>query len=146
MFEPDGALRDVCVLDASEEDWSRVIARLFRNSSEVHFSSTLSSVPIGLKSSAGELFSILASNPEESASFSVKIGTVWFSCYFFDSSEIEFTFDPADVENENSFRHVVDFMGEVGEACGKRVIMTMETSDHRRIPALLEWIPKWPVG
>lgn len=142
MFEPDGALRDVCVLDASADDWSRVIARLCRSSDETHFSTTLPQVPIDLQSNAGQLFSILRSNPEESASFSVKVGTVWFSCYFFQSSEIEFTFDPADVESADSFRCVMDFMGEVGEACRKRVVMTMESNDHRHIPALLEWIPE----
>ncbi|MEV2212766.1 hypothetical protein AB0H86_15180 [Streptomyces sp. NPDC050997] len=142
MFEVDGALRDVCVLDASEDDWSRVIARLCLHSSETHFSTTLPQLPVDLKRNAGELFSILASNAEESATFSAKVGTVWFSCHFFQSSEIEFTFDPTDVESADSFRCVVDFMSEVGEACGKRVVMTMESNDHRHIPALLEWIPE----
>ncbi|MEU0839544.1 hypothetical protein ABZ370_08740 [Streptomyces sp. NPDC005962] len=142
MFEPDGALRDVCVLDTSEDDWSKVIARLHRSAADTHFSTTLPQVPVDLQSNAGELLSALASNPEESARFSTRFGNVWFSCYFFQADEIEFTFDPADVEDADSFHSVADFMSEVGEACGKRVIMTMESNDHHHIPALLEWIPE----
>jgi hypothetical protein len=141
LFEVDGSLRDICVLNASRDDWSRVVSRLFEAQRETQFTTTLDYTP-DVRTDAGKLLDTLESHPEANATFSVRFGSIWFTCYFFEASEIEFTFDPADVVDASSFHDVAAFMSEVGMACGKSVIMTMESNDHHHhIPALLEWAP-----
>ncbi|MFF4744513.1 hypothetical protein QRN89_13395 [Streptomyces chengbuensis] len=76
------------------------------------------------------------------ATLAVRIGDIWFTSYFFDPSEIEFTFDPRDVVDESGFAAVESFMRRMGNACGKRVVMTMESwTDHVGLPAMLEYRP-----
>ncbi|WP_336555314.1 hypothetical protein [Streptomyces sp. PmtA] len=76
----------------------------------------------------------------DSATLAVRIGDIWFTSYFFDPSEIEFTFDPRDVVDESGFAAVESFVRRMGNACGKRVVMTMESwTDHVALPAMLEY-------
>ncbi|WP_217209323.1 hypothetical protein [Streptomyces sp. AC550_RSS872] len=146
IFEADGALRDVCVLSAEAGDWDRVISALREPEAaepqwEVEFSTTH---PLGdalLHSGAAALFAALERSGD-SASLSVRIDGIWFTSYFFDWSEIEFTFDPVDVVGPPEVEVVEDFMRRVGDACGRRVVMTMETSTHHEgLPALFEYTP-----
>ncbi|UXY30247.1 hypothetical protein [Streptomyces sp. HUAS TT20] len=72
----------------------------------------------------------------------VSIGDMWFTSYFFEIEEIEFTFDPCDVVDPKTFESVRDFVTWLGTATGREVIVTMETTDHSTIPALLRWRPQ----
>lgn len=56
-------------------------------------------------------------------------------CYFFDIDEIEFTFNPADVDGSEPFAHLETFLRWLGESTGRRVVVTMEGADHRTMPA-----------
>lgn len=142
LFVADGALRDVYVLSAEVEDWERVVRDLTASDWGVEFSTTHPRGEELLNSGAPELFAELEQSGEDSATLAVRVGEIWFTAYFFDPSEIEFTFDPRDVVDESGFAAVEGFMKRVGNACGKRVVMTMESStDHAGLPALLEYRP-----
>ncbi|CAL9375764.1 hypothetical protein SUDANB95_00952 [Actinosynnema sp. ALI-1.44] len=140
-FVVDGALRDVCVLDTGVEDWRNVISALPFDAWEVSFESTIEAA--GLRSADGvtRLLETIFFSDDASARMAIGVGGVWFFCYFFELEEIEFTFDPQDIVDEASFGSLTAFMRWLGEACGKRVVMTMESTDHRSIPALLEYLP-----
>ncbi|MGQ4438719.1 hypothetical protein ACN6LI_007565 [Streptomyces violaceoruber] len=142
LFAVDGALRDVCVLDADVEDWERVVRDLVASGWVVEFSTTHPRGEELLRSGARELFAALERSREDSVTLAVRIDDIWFTSYFFDPSEIEFTFDPRDVVDESGFAVVEKFMKRIGNASGKRVVMTMESStDHVGLPALLEYTP-----
>lgn len=139
-FEADGALRDVCILDADADDWRRVFVALDSTSWEFHFSWTLSGESRSDLPGVAEVFQRLSDDPDESAKLSIRVGSVWFACYFFDVEEIEFTFDPCDVTDQGSFSCLEQFIRCLGDSTGKRVIVTMETaSGHAGLPALLEY-------
>lgn len=140
-FEVDGALRDVCILDASIDDWRNVLAALNSVDWTVSFNWTLSDSIDSSVPDASELFHRLESNPEESASLAVEVGGIWFTCYFFDVDEIEFTFDPGDVTDLESFTAFEEFVRFLGDSARKRVVVTMEGTDHGAMPALFEYSP-----
>ncbi|MGF0176108.1 hypothetical protein ACQF36_38370 [Streptomyces sp. Marseille-Q5077] len=142
LFVVDGALRDVCVLEAEVEDWGRVVRDLVASDWVVEFSTTHPRGEELLRSGASELFGALEQSGEDSATLAVRVDRIWFTSYFFDRSEIEFTFDPRDVVDQSGFAAVESFMKTIGDACGKPVVMTMESStDHAGLPALLEYRP-----
>ncbi|MGW0556152.1 hypothetical protein ACWDZ6_18420 [Streptomyces sp. NPDC002926] len=140
-FEVDGALRDVCILDASIDDWQRILDGVKSVNWPVSFGWTLSDSDDEGIPDARELFNRLESEPEESASLAVEVSGIWFTCYFFDIDEVEFTFDPADVVDSASFGHVEEFVRWLGDATRKRVVVTMEGTDHNVMPALLYYSP-----
>ncbi|MCX4626779.1 hypothetical protein [Streptomyces sp. NBC_01443] len=140
-FEVDGALRDVCILDASIDDWQNLLEGLISADWSVQFAWTLFESTDGAIPDARSLFNRLESDPEESASLAVQVGDIWFTCYFFDIDEIEFTFDPADVEDPASFAHLEAFVRRLGDSTHRNVVVTMEGTDHRAMPALIEYSP-----
>ncbi|MFE9373993.1 hypothetical protein ACFYM2_30045 [Streptomyces sp. NPDC006711] len=141
-FEADGALRDVCILNAQPESWQRMIEGFSMAPWRVVFRWTFAESPDeGSLLDAGEIWRHLEEDQDESASLSVQVGNIWFTCYFFDPDEIEFTFDPADVEDEKSFTAVRDFVRRLGDTTQQEVIVTMEGTDHAAMPALLIYAP-----
>ncbi|MEV6836184.1 hypothetical protein AB0N17_16995 [Streptomyces sp. NPDC051133] len=140
-FVADGALRDVCVLDTTLDDWRRVFDGL-RAAPGNHFLTwTLSGTTESGALDASVVWSRLEQDPEESASLAIDVDGVWFTCYFFDIEEIEFTFDPSDVVDEATFAPVRAFVTWLGRATGRAVIVTMEGTDHAAMPALIRWQP-----
>ncbi|MGW4975928.1 hypothetical protein [Streptomyces mirabilis] len=144
IFNVDGALRDVCVLDATPENWQGMVEGLARVSWPAVFTWTLSDSTDSATPSAREVWSRLENDPEESVSLAVQVGGVWFTCYFFDIDEIEFTFDPADVVDAESFSVVREFVRWLGDSTGREVIVTMEGNDHGSMPRLLHYSPRRP--
>jgi hypothetical protein len=139
-FAVDGSLRDVCVLDVGISEWQSLI-RALAATSWGHTLELTASEPIA-EPSAEAIFDRLRSDEGASARLAVRVGPVWFTSYFFDPSEIEFSFDPADISSETDFRSLKEFMTWLATVLHKRVIMTMESStEHRTIPALLEITP-----
>lgn len=123
------------------EDWQRMLSSLSSTGWEVSFATTLAEEPPGLLVNARELFDLLALDGEASARLAIHVEEIWFTCYFFDVEEIEFTFDPEDVSDEASFRSLESFIGWLGDSSRKQVVMTMEGTDHRSMPAILEYQP-----
>ncbi|MET7679153.1 hypothetical protein [Streptomyces sp. NPDC005423] len=140
-FVADGALRDVCVLNATIDDWRRVFDGLHAVPGRHVLTWTLAGTAEKGPLDAPAVWSRLERDPEESASLAIDIDGVWFTCYFFDIEEIEFTFDPSDVVDNATFTPVRSFVTWLGTATGREVIVTMEGTDHAAMPPLIRW---WP--
>lgn len=136
LFDVDGSLRDVCVLDADIEDWHMML-RALGESCWNHSLDTGSADPINGRS-AEAIFSYLNSTEDSSVRLNIIVSSIHFTCHFFDISEIEFSFDPSEIGNDIDFMALRDFMKWLARVCDKRVILTMETTDHRSIPPLIE--------
>ncbi|MFG2605603.1 hypothetical protein ACGFT2_18965 [Streptomyces sp. NPDC048514] len=140
-FVADGALRDVCVLDTTIDDWRRMFDGLRSVPGHHVLTWTLSGTTDSGALDASAVWSRLERDPEESASLAIDVDGVWFTCYFFDIEEIEFTFDPSDVVDKTTFAPVRAFVTWLGTATGREVIVTMEGTDHAAMPALIRWRP-----
>ncbi|MEU8278400.1 hypothetical protein ACFYOK_35600 [Microbispora bryophytorum] len=140
-FVADGSLRDIVVLDTDIEDWQQMLSSLASSAWEVSLSVDLPGGSQETPVDARRLFEELESNGDSSARLEIRVDGASFRCYFFQCDEIEFTFDPIEVQDEISFEAVAQFMVWLGDLSGKRVIMTMETTDHATIPALLDYVP-----
>jgi hypothetical protein len=139
QYVADGSLRDVCVLDVDIPDWDRLLDSIETSGWE-HSLDVTTSEPLS-KTSGSAIFERLQSEDEASARLAVRAGDTWLTCYFFDPSEIEFSFDPSEISDQADFEALKEFMTWLAAVCRKPAIMTMETTDHRTIPALLEIHP-----
>jgi hypothetical protein len=138
-FVVDGSLRDVCVLDVGIPEWQLLLESL--KDSGWEYSLEVTGQDPAAELSAADIFEILDSNDEASARLAIRVGHIWFPNFFFDPSEIEFSFDPSEISGEAEFAALVTFMSWLATAVRKPAILTMETTDHRTIPALLEIPP-----
>ena len=141
-FVVDGSLRDVCILDTEVVDWQRVVSAVLSSPWLHSFSSTLANQGPDISNDVAALFSELVLDVEASATLAIFVEPIWFTSYLFEVGEIEFTFDPADVSDVNSFSSLANFMKWLGGVSGRRVVMTMESTNHRSIPAILEYKPR----
>ncbi|EXU61562.1 MULTISPECIES: hypothetical protein [Streptomyces] len=140
-FVADGALRDICILDTTIDDWRRMFDGLHAVPGNHVLTWTLSGATESGVLDPSAVWSRLEQDPEESASLAIDVDGVWFTCYFFDIEEIEFTFDPSDVVDKATFAPVRAFVTWLGTATGREVIVTMEGTDHAAMPALIRWRP-----
>ncbi|MEU5534835.1 hypothetical protein [Streptomyces sp. NPDC020362] len=140
-FVVDGALRDACILDTTLDDWRRMFEGLRVLPGRHVLTWTLADTSDTCIPDAPAVWSRLEQDPEESASLAIDIGGMWFTSHLFEIEEIEFTFDPRDVVDQETFEPVRDFVTWLGTATGQEVIVTMEGTDHATMPALLRWQP-----
>ncbi|MEV0904966.1 hypothetical protein [Streptomyces hokutonensis] len=140
-FVADGSLRDVCVLDTALDDWQHMFDGLRKLPGRHVLTWTLADTTETGIPEASAVWSKLQDDPEESASLAIEIGGIWFTSYFFEIEEIEFTFDPSDVVDQKTFTPVRDFLKWLGNSTGREVVVTMEGNDHASMPALLRWAP-----
>lgn len=139
-FEVDGALRDVCVLGADLPMWERLLEAVAESPWEHRFAVDGNPCAIG-DFSVREFFAA-REEVDVSARLSVRIGELELACFFFEVEEIEFSFDPAEIESGARFDALARFMIWLAEACGRKAVLTMETnSGHEGMPALLETVP-----
>ncbi|GAB2968386.1 hypothetical protein [Saccharothrix stipae] len=135
-FEVDGSLRDVCVLDAGLPVWERLVRAVAASSWEHQFEVNGEPRPVE-RFSVSEYFA-LAEVEDMSARLAVRVGEMWFDCFFVDVAEIEFSFDPEEIAGGEHFGSLERFMVWLAGACDRKVVMTMETTRHEDIPVLLE--------
>lgn len=136
-FEADGSLRDVCVLEADVTVWELLI-QVARNAPwDRQFEVNGKACPLEGFSVRG-FFASKGEGADISARLGIRVGALWFDCFFFDVGEIEFSFDPSELANGQHFGSLERFMIWLAETCGRRVVVTMETTHHDDIPPLLE--------
>ena len=120
-FEWDGSWRDLYVLDASLDDWQRLLDYLrasnhgltFKRETEEPLPDRASDAFVG----ADDVRPLLQ----------VDIGGVVLNCHFFTEDEIELDLDPREVETDASAASVFGFMRGIGRAVGKPVLLTPES-------------------
>ena len=138
-FEPDGALRDLHVLDATLEDWQRFIAHIVqRYGARMHGT--------GAAPLVEDVIALLSTDPIRKGFLAFRVGGVWLHCHFFDVEEIELDFDPREIR-EPQLRALLDFMAEVGDLLAKPVRLTRESwpefvfFEYAPGPRRMRWIP-----
>jgi hypothetical protein len=95
QFEVDGSLRDVCVLGTDVSVWERLMAAVPGVPGEYGFS--VDGEPVALADFSVRRF--FAEDPRESSpQLDLRLGELRFACFFFEPTEIEFSFGPEDLE------------------------------------------------
>lgn len=136
-FEADGSLRDICVLGADMSVWRRLVDAVASGSWNYQFEYNERCLGIE-RFSMENFFATKDLDLEISARLSIRVGEIWFDCFFFELREIEFSFDPSELRGGGEFRSLEMFMIWLAKICERRAILTMETSRHSDIPPLLE--------
>ncbi|MFI5936341.1 hypothetical protein [Actinoplanes sp. NPDC051494] len=144
-FEADGSLRDVCVLGVDLSVWDRLVQAAVKAPWDYQFD--VNGEPCRLENfSVRGLFVSKGEGDDVSARLGIRVGKIWFYCFFFDLQEIEFSFDPAELEGGQQFGSLEQFMIWLAETCDRRVVVTMETFRHDEIPALIETVKRGTQG
>lgn len=120
-------LVDLYVLGTDESDWERLLALLRGGDWLLEYS--VGGEPAALPERVGAIFEL---RREASPLLRVDPGALRLQCHFFHSSDIEFDFDPRDVEGLAWLARLLAFMRAVAVALGNPVLMTPENS--RDIP------------
>lgn len=140
-FQADGSFRDVCVLGVDVPVWERLIRAVMNAPWGRQFD--VNGEPRSLEDfSVRGLFAAKEEGVDVSARLGIRVGELWFDCFFFDVREIEFSFDPSELANGRHFGSLEQFMIWLDETCDRRVVVTMETTRHDDIPPLLETVKK----
>jgi hypothetical protein len=141
-FEVDGSLRDVCVLGTDVSVWERLLAAVPEFPGEYRF--TVDREPAALADFSVRRF--LADDEDDDADeftpeLHLRIGEVWFACFFFEPTEIEFSFGPEDLAGGVHFGSLEQFMLWLAQVTDRRVILTMEhSSTHEDTIPILETV------
>jgi len=130
-FEPDGALRDIYVQNATLADWQIALDLIRRGYAPVTF--TRDGVEGALPPSAADAF---ADRADAALSLKFEVGGIELACYFFTPTEIEFDLPPAQVNSEERFGALQDFLRALATTLRKPVVLSFESSPELAILTL----------
>ncbi len=141
-FLPDGALRDIYVLNVTIDDWQAVVDIVRDLDPPPVYMVDIKPVPLPER-----VEDIFAVRPNASPMLSFMRANAQLNCHFFSQDEIEFDLDPAEVAEAEDLFAVAEFMETIGWRTGKTVILTQENT--RKNPILrfttdsgeVEWLP-----
>jgi hypothetical protein len=103
-FEPDGALRDIYVHDATVADWQAALDYVRASRAVLQF--TIDGQPAELPGTAVKIFPI---RERASPLLSFDVEGINVNCRFFTATEIEFDLQPGDVTGPERLTSVVSF-------------------------------------
>jgi hypothetical protein len=128
VYEIDGSWRDLCVLDATREDWVKWMAYVNQ-----HY-------PVRWAAEdyqAGEaLAAIEADYINQRWDAGAEALTTWGSvfleqvqlnCHFFQDSEIENDIDPSEIKSIEDHQRLMDYAVAISTMLGKEVVVTAES-------------------
>lgn len=121
LFEPDGRLRDLYVLDAGPEGWQAVIDGLRTLDPPAIFETD--GEPALMPARIEDVFAVWK---RASPSLRWNAGNVVVNLHFFRSDDIEFDIDPADVCEPEDWQALGGFMLWLAERAQRPVILTPE--------------------
>lgn len=121
LWEIEGSLRDVYVLQTDLSDWRRFLEFLSRFSCTYTFDGAISALP-----EADSIFQ----NRDGSHLLRVSLGTTTANCHFFVVSEIELDLDPREIQCAEAHSEVLSFIEGLAGAVGKSVLLTPENGEH----------------
>jgi hypothetical protein len=125
VFEWDGGLRDLYVLNTTIEDWQAAID--FLRSSAYPLSFWLNDKAVPLPENVGSVF---ANRSQIDVLLSIDISGMIINCHFFTEQELELDLDPREVNSEEQLNSLFRFMKALGQYLRKGVILTHENSPH----------------
>ncbi|WP_428031205.1 hypothetical protein [Ancylobacter sp.] len=123
LFEPDGSLRDLYVLEAGPAGWQAALDGLRALEPPPVFE--IDGEPAPLPARIEDVFAIW-----ESASPCLRwnAGNVLVNLHFFRSDDIEFDIDPADVCEPEDWQALARFMLWLAEKAERPVVLTPENT------------------
>lgn len=130
IFEPDGSLVDLYVLDISPEDWQQLLNELQPEVLPYKFwDFEMDDEPRRLSQRIETIFArgdeasgcLLTLDPEG----------LRLNCHFFTTEEIEFDLVPQDIQSEDLAARLADFIRRVSALLGKPVLLCCEGMPER---------------
>lgn len=120
-FEPDGALRDICIRNTTIADWQAVIDVLTTHVPALEYRMAGEAVD-----PPADISKLFRRQPDDLGfDLYVPMGMATLNCHFFTEDEVEFDLDPREMKPE-FLATLVDFLRLLGEATTKPVLLTME--------------------
>jgi hypothetical protein len=137
LWEQDeGAVRDIVIRDATVQEWQRVVTAIRRAGWAVDYREDAEPAPM-----PDDVRAVFAATGSRACRWRIQVGQrLWINCHFFDPAEIEFTFDPREVTNQQEMDSLCVFMRTVGRAVEKPVRVYVEGFDPRP-PSDMEYDP-----
>jgi hypothetical protein len=126
-FEPDGALRDIYVIEADAGVWDRAFEFLLKDGS-AHYSVDDAEAP--LPASAADALRVW---PQHSPLLVVDRDDIEYACHFFSADRVELDFWPEDVQGAAEFEALERFVIGLGRVTGRVVLVTFEGSEAAEI-------------
>ena len=122
----DGAVRDVYIEDTTNADWQRAIDAIQERWS---CSYTEDGAPVPMPPAA----EVLRRGSERTINLEIRLSEHFaIHAYFFESAQIEFSFLPADVGDDNDIYRILDSVSHLGRTLGRTVHMTVESHKGER--------------
>ncbi len=126
-FEFDGSLLDAYVFDVSMADWQHIIDVLRAQAWWLDYTLDGSSLPL-----PEHVSDIFAARREASATLHIRpAAEVLINTHFFSDDEIEFDFDPRELQGQDRLDVLCSFLRTVGSALNKPIVVTPENSPDR---------------
>ncbi len=126
-FEPDGALRDIYVIDATVGVWEAALAFLLSGGT-ARF--TIDDVEASLPATASDALRMW---PDHTPLLLVVREGIEYACHFFVDDKVELDFWPEEIEGRSEFASLCSFVVGLGRATRRAVLVTHEGSEHAEI-------------
>lgn len=127
--QDEGALRDIVVGETTVDDWQHVVDAIRR--SRWPWAYTEDDVSLPMPESVAKIFAIRETRTplwQIAATVTLRI-----NCHFFDVSEIEFSFEPRDVVDQQALESVCSFVRDIGRAARRDVFVYCEAVEPRPV-------------
>ena len=126
-LEWDGALLDAYVFGVSIADWQRVIDVVSAQRWSLDYTVDGSSLPL-----PGQVSDIFVARGEGSATLHIRpTPDILVNTHFFSDDEIEFDFDPRELQGQDRLDVLCSFLRIIGSTLDRPVVVTPENSSDR---------------
>jgi hypothetical protein len=122
-FAPDGALRDIYVLETNIEHW-RKLFRILTSAYKVEYS-----VNGNIQQLPSSVDEILKSRGVAQPLMRFQLAGATIACHFFCFERIELDIDPREVNSETTFNGLIGLLKLIGDGLNKPAIMTQENNE-----------------
>jgi hypothetical protein len=125
-LEPDGSLRDIYVLDTNISIWEKLLTEI--TLSKYVFKFTHGEIQLDIPSCFSSIKTLQESNP---TTLTILVNHIKINCHFFVESEIEMDICPSEVNSEDNFNSLIEFLKWLSKVSNSNVVLTHENSeDH----------------
>ncbi|MEN3747658.1 hypothetical protein TPR58_10795 [Sphingomonas sp. HF-S3] len=120
-FEYDGSWRDICILDASRREWALVWQVLSADPDRlsISYNGEATTPPADIKA-------VFRRRQACGAYALYRIGKIRLNCHFLSEEEVEFDFDPRDIDGPAEAARLEHFLAMLGRATSREVRLTAE--------------------
>ncbi len=119
LWERDGSLRDVYVLDATSKDWASLLSLATRYGYRYSYDGQERPLP-----AVEDIFA----DRDGAHLLSIKVGRAMANCHFFIPKEIELDLDPREIKEDADHYEVLQFLEALAMGTKKRVLLTAENA------------------